>query len=71
MSDYGIDLAHEIDNMSWRRFMILLNYLSPSSSFVSVMQNRQEKRNKGKRGKRTEAIADPDLAVRAVNNVWK
>ena len=32
--EYGIDLSKEIDNMSWRRFVVLLQNLSTNSIYV-------------------------------------
>lgn len=39
-----MDLVEEIENMSWRRFMILCNGLSGNSVYIAIMDARKNGR---------------------------
>lgn len=43
MREYKIDLLTEIDSMTWRKFLVLLNNLSPDSVLVA----KNDMRGKG------------------------
>ncbi|PKM78540.1 MAG: hypothetical protein CVU90_02035 [Firmicutes bacterium HGW-Firmicutes-15] len=57
--EYQIDLELAIDNMSWRKFLILLKGLSADSILVHSLQHEQKK-----------PIEDPAEISQAVNRVW-
>lgn len=40
--DYGIDLARQLDTMSWRRFKVLVANLNPYGAVASRMQIKEQ-----------------------------
>ena len=40
LREYGIDLVHDLDGMSWRKFLALLRGLSPNSATVTATTSR-------------------------------
>ena len=45
LRDYQIDLRVQLDNMSWRRFTVLLNNLNPDGAVSSRIRMLKEKPN--------------------------
>lgn len=43
LRDYGIDLVEQIDKMSWRRFLALLNNLSPYGAVAMRIDAEHDK----------------------------
>ena len=43
--DYGINLSIELDNMSWRRFNVLMNNLSPFGAVSAALDGSKTKVN--------------------------
>ena len=58
--EYAIDLTTA--SLTWRRFVILANGLSPDSIWVMTYKGRNEG---------TVAIEDPEAAERAVDNIFR
>lgn len=56
--DYGIDLVEQLDHMSWRRFVTLLNNLSPYGAVAMQIRARNEGKNKERDEKDEEKAAD-------------
>lgn len=44
--DYQIDLVERLDQMSWRKFLALVNNLSPYGSVASSIQAANEEKEK-------------------------
>ena len=42
MREYSMDLPFSINNISWRRFELLLDNLSINSNIVNTIQQRKE-----------------------------
>jgi hypothetical protein len=42
MREYSMDLSFSINNISWRRFELLLDNLSINSNTVNIIQQRKE-----------------------------
>lgn len=40
--DYGINLVEQIDHMSWRRFIALVNNLSPYGAVAACIRAKNE-----------------------------
>lgn len=45
MRDYRIVLMEQIDSMSWRRFLVLLNNLSPNGAVAVRIRAENDKSN--------------------------
>ena len=46
MRDYGINLVEQIENMTWRRFMVLCSNLSPYGAVAVRIRAEEERRKK-------------------------
>lgn len=42
LRDYGVDLAEQLDTMTWRRFRALLNNLSPYGAVAARIRQAEE-----------------------------
>ena len=52
LRDYGIDLREQIRSISWRRFLVLLNNLSPTGAVaVSIRAEAEKQEKEGAEGK--------------------
>lgn len=43
LRDYGIDLVKQLKSMTWRRFLVLLNNLSPYGAVATRIHELKEK----------------------------
>lgn len=43
--DYGIDLTQQLDKLSWRRFIVLMNNLNPYGAVATRIQAEQTKKD--------------------------
>lgn len=66
--EYGLDLATVLDGMSWRRFLVLVRGLSPSSALVTAMGSRV--RLGGKRAP-ASSVAGPTAVQRTFEALFK
>jgi len=41
MREYHIDLSFSLNNLTWRRFQVLLDNLSVNSNVVNIIQQRK------------------------------
>lgn len=58
--EYNIDLVR-VRHLSWRAFLVLANGLSKNSVWVLTYQGRESGEI---------AIEDPEVAERAMDNIW-
>jgi hypothetical protein len=61
LREYRLDLAVEIDRISWRRFVALLNGLSPGSATAAQVRARRTGQ---------AVIDDPDEAERTLERMF-
>lgn len=59
--DYGINLMEQIDTMSWRRFLVLLNNLNPHGAVAAVIQSQTDTDNIENRTEAEEEKAASDF----------
>lgn len=55
--DYGINLMEQIDTMSWRRFVVLLNNLNPHGSVAATIRAKYDNQNFENRTEKQEEQA--------------
>lgn len=59
LREYSVDLINELKEMTYRRFVILLQGLSPNSVWFNLVSNMPL------------TIEDPKAAEKYVNSIWK
>ena len=55
--DYGIDLVEQLDSLSWRRFVVLLNNLSPYGAVATQIRARNETKEPDEKDEKRAADA--------------
>lgn len=55
--DYGIDLMKQLDVMSWRRFLVLLNNLNPHGAVASSIRAKNDETDLENRTDKEEEAA--------------
>lgn len=68
LREYNIDLVRDLDNMSWRRFQILLRGLSPNSATVVRVTSGQ---TFGKGDKRVNKVEGTKATQSAFEMLFK
>ena len=66
MRDYGMDLRKELDQMSWRRFLVLLRHLSPYGAVAGALEQQVEETDERRQAERF--FEDMSVSKRPGNN---
>lgn len=66
--EYRLNLLHEADTLSWRRFLALLAGLSPHSAFLNRIAHRSQDAAAGSPRPRTARtlLSDPAAVARSI-----
>lgn len=60
--EYGLNLVEALPQMSWRRFIVLLNALSGNSVYLNVLRGRKEG---------LIPVEDPEVGERVMESFFK